>query len=730
MNFNLTLLMVVLCINSAIPQQDSVIEHKVDSLYILSEHLYDKNNYKDAIKVAIDAINLAHKTKNKTYLSKCYALLGNEYLNLNDSESAKSSFIKALGYAKQEKDTISLCRAYNGLGNILSDKEKKYEEGIGYYKKSVLLLEKLNDTTRLVSCLTNIGWTYLDMKEPDNAQPYILKSIKLDNAKRKDLTADILYLKGVYHYQKNQLNKAILSLNKSLKIANQESYFFIIADVYKLRSLIYKKVSQFHKAYNDVVLYAQYNDSVIQFQRTKEFEAAKAKFAVQEAKRELSIAKQKQLLFELRAQEHQRKLFFAIVTSLFLLGLLYMYFRNRVRKRDNAILIEKNEILIEAKEKADQLNALKTQFISTVSHELRTPLYGIIGTTNLLNESNENLTHEQKEQLEALKQSSDFLLKHINDVLRIKEIESRPQSINPKSTNLRDVMKRLKDDFEDKVSENANKIIITIDEKAPKFILIDELRLTEILLNLIDNACKFTKNGTIWVRVKVNKTIKTNTYSLLFEVEDNGMGISEDKREIIFDKFYQANRGQKNLDGTGLGLSVVKYLLHALNSEITLQSKEGVGSTFSFTLKVKGEGVADNDATILKNKAKHTFIKRTILVAEDNKISQAITKKMIETLGHKCVISDNGLEALNKTKHQHFDLVLMDLNMPVMDGIDATKHILKHNKHAHIVALTALDLDQIKNSCYEVGMLYVVNKPLSKGDLKLIISKYSQNKIA
>lgn len=703
----------------------SCLKSKIDSLYQESMTLYKTNQTGLAIKKTIEALDFSHKENSISSLPTFYILLGNLYLTSKENENAKINFEKGLDYSLKLNDTVCIYKSYNSLGNLMSDVEKKPIMGLNYYNKAIDLMEKTKDTTSLITTLVNIGWTYLDFNESDKAYYYLKKSKLLNdklNKSRVNVQADILHLIGRYHYQKKEYTNAIKYLTQSLELSKNNHFFYIVTDVYNLRAKVFENTNQPLKAYKDLRSYLKYNDSLLSMQRTEDLEAANAKFAVAEYERDLLITKKEKNLSEVRADSNKRKLLFAIVTSLFILGLIYLYFSNKARKRDNAVLIEKNKLLQEAKEKSDHLNALKTQFISTVSHELRTPLYGIIGITNLLDENNTNFNNDQIELIGSLKESSDFLLKHINDVLKIGEIESRNLNFDPKDIDFNEFINHLKNKFTLVAKKSNNLLHIDFDSNIPESVFIDQLRLNEVIVNLLDNACKFTTNGNIWFRVK-QKSKENNSQVLLFEVEDDGIGISEDKKDIIFDKFYQANRGQKNLDGTGLGLSVVKYLLRALDSEIKVESSLGKGSKFYFELTLLNNKDNVKKATIENNA--NCFVKKNILIAEDNKISQAITKKMIQALGHDCVVCDNGLETFKAAKEIQFDLILMDLNMPVMDGIDSAKLILEHNKNTPIVALTALDLNNITKECYSVGILCAVNKPIKKKDLSTIIDKYS-----
>lgn len=724
----LTILGLLLSFTVLYSQEKKISECEIDSLYNASVRIFSYQEYNEAIQNTIRAIDLSHKKKDARWLSKCYLLLGNFYFELKDNQNSRINLKKAMSYALHVQDSIQIYKAHNALGNIATNNKEDIQIGVDHYHKALFLTEKLKDTTGIVGCLTNLGWTYLENNEHEKAYSYLLRAYKINNKNensRKHISADLMYLLGKYHYLKKDYDNSVNYLNQSLDISNQGFFLSTLVDVYDLRSKVYKETNQLNKAYADVRNYSKFNDSLAKLQRTGEYETAKSRFALKEYKRDLELANKEKKVSEIKAESNKRKLLFSVLLSAFALILFYFYSNNKIRKRDNIVLLEKNKLLEDSKKKLDHLNQLKTQFISTVSHELRTPLYGIIGITNMLSENNSSFSDEQKNLIHSLEQSSNFLLKHINDVLRIGEIESRDLSLESTEIDTKTFFKYLEDKFKVVANQNNNKFHLVYDSNLPIKITTDQLRLKEVLVNLLDNAFKFTTNGNVWFRVKNCENKDTGKSQLLFEIEDDGIGISEDKKEIIFDKFYQANRGQKNLDGTGLGLSVVKYLLHNLDTEIKVKSESGKGSKFYFYLNVDGKITSTTASKIDSIDQEIQFIKRKILIAEDNKISQAITKKMVTALGHECVVCDNGLETLNAAKEEDFDLVLMDLNMPVMDGIESARLILEHKSDVPIVALTALDLGHVKEDCYSAGMLYAVNKPLNKRDLNVIINEYS-----
>lgn len=250
---------------------------------------------------------------------------------------------------------------------------------------------------------------------------------------------------------------------------------------------------------------------------------------------------------------------------------------------------------------------------------------------------------------------------------------------------------------------------VELDEGLPIMLKLDSVRISQILINLLGNAVKFTSNGNIWLRLKV-KSIDGQFVKLGVEIEDDGPGIPEDKQEAIFENFSQIEREKTEYQGTGLGLSIVKKLVSLYGSDIFLESKQGKGSKFFFDLNLEIDHEAE--AVEVKQLAEDVPVKnRHILVVEDNKINQIVTQNILEKENFACTIVSNGEAAIKVVEEQEFDLILMDLNMPIMNGYQASKEIRKFNTHTPIVALTASELDEIKVKVLESGINDIIIKP-------------------
>jgi hypothetical protein len=376
------------------------------------------------------------------------------------------------------------------------------------------------------------------------------------------------------------------------------------------------------------------------------------------------------------------------------------------------MLQTKNTELTKAKENAEKASLAKAQFLSTITHELRTPLYAVTGLTHLLLE--ESPTENQKEHLNSLKFSGEYLLSLINNILDLNKLEANKAEVLDASFDLKkrisDVLVALKNSADDK----NTKIHLDYDTSIPAELKGDPLKISQILINLIGNSIKFTDNGDIWIKISQHHSEDKFVY-LDFKIEDNGEGITKEKQSAIFENFTQGSTQiNRKFGGTGLGLSIVKNLLTLLGSEITLESELGKGSTFYFRLKFEAKESKTPTATSSSKDIKpqeDLLAGKHILIVEDNKINQMITKKILEKQKVKCEVADDGSIAIEKIKENNYDLILMDIHMPGISGIEATKEIRKFNTEILIIALTAVTLDNNLDEFFLNGFNEIIPKP-------------------
>ncbi|MBM9591543.1 response regulator [Leptospira sp. 201903075] len=410
-------------------------------------------------------------------------------------------------------------------------------------------------------------------------------------------------------------------------------------------------------------------------------------------------------------------------SSLFLnLWATAIYSKTNEMIRSRSVLIDISQMvlyereLIESRVRAEDANRAKSEFLSSMSHELRTPLNAVIGLSMWLMEDNPK--PEQIEYLKNLRFSSETLLTLINDILDFNKIEERMIIIEEIDFSLKEFINSVSTSFGIKAKEQLLSFHEEIDSNLPEYIRFDPTRMLQVVNNLLSNAIKFTKEGTITLRV-VLVSKEENQVVIRFEVEDTGIGIASDKRQYVFEKFTQASQDTtRKYGGSGLGLAISKGLVELMKGDLKLESELGKGSKFSFTFSCKiGKPNSPDHALNLKE-AKDLTGKR-VLVADDIEINRSIVIRFLKRWGIESEEASDGEEVLDKLAKGNFDLILMDLHMPHVDGYMATKRI-RENKVWNgipIIALTASAHLETQEKIHSVGMNDFISKPFYPNDL-------------
>ena len=383
------------------------------------------------------------------------------------------------------------------------------------------------------------------------------------------------------------------------------------------------------------------------------------------------------------------------------------------------------KVLLEGKEKAEEATRAKAEFLSTISHEIRTPLNAIAGIGNLIQKT--SLDDLQKEYARILKLSSSNLLELVNNLLDLSKLEAEKVTLEERNFSLNQLLEVLLHSFRVRAQEKKIELKMDLPENLPDNLLGDPIKLNQILTNLLGNAIKFTKNG--YVRLKIDKIEQSDKQvKLQFTVSDSGIGIPQDKLKIIFQEFSQASY-DVNLEygGTGLGLTISQKLLQMHGSELHVSSKEGKGSDFSFALKFKiSEEIspARNEKSQL-TKSLAAFGAR-VLVVDDNSVNLFITSQFLEDWGLAHEIVDSGEAAIDAVKISSFDIVLMDLHMPKMDGYKASAAIrqMKTESQPVIIALSASGRGDVNLKMKRAGINAYVPKPFNPAELQEVMLNF------
>lgn len=400
-------------------------------------------------------------------------------------------------------------------------------------------------------------------------------------------------------------------------------------------------------------------------------------------------------------------------------------------------LKKQSDELVEARDKALQATNAKSSFLANMSHEIRTPMNGLLGVTNLMRET--ELSEEQTGYLGIIQNCTESLLTLINDILDFSKIEAGKLTLSPICTETQKILSNCVALYKFPIDAKRIKLELNVTPEVPKYIVADYTRIQQILNNLLSNAIKFTpENGEIKISVKVERE-GDKKVNLRFGIADNGIGITKEAQKRIFSAFEQADSSTtRKYGGTGLGLSICNALVKLMNGNIWAEGEVGEGTTFQFIVELDlptADEVAQYEQEVTQAQQKLLEKSRTakkelsILIAEDNIINQKIITKIVERMGHKVQTAMNGKEVLEALKHHKFNVILMDGQMPVMDGYEATRIIRQNeastNEHIPVIAVTANAMKGDELKCREAGMDDYISKPIDRDKLEALLLKYT-----
>ena len=730
-NFTFIIIIAFWCNLSFAFQQDDaedlqIANEKIQQLLNDAEVSVNTLDFDNAIEQLNSSLELSKSIDDKRFIALSSSILAKLYYIRHEFSKAITELNRAISIQREIGDEKGLAYSYVNFAKIFMAQDNKIRAD-RYLNLAEELYLKLDDQEYLGIVSLNraivISRTQGDMNEALR----LLQKAKNQLADSKNMyeISRLYYYTARVHISLENYELAKENCKKVLEIAQAQNFGGMIMSTYRQLSKIYEATGDYETSLEYLQKSYARNDSIIAMNKEVLAEQANAKYgvdALQSSLNELSIQNAEQES-KLKVNKLTTILSVALITILSLLT-LSLYKNNNLRARANELLQKKNTELTKAKENAEKASLAKAQFLSTITHELRTPLYAVTGLTHLLLE--ESPTENQKEHLNSLKFSGEYLLSLINNILDLNKLEANKVEIMEASFDLKkrisDVLVALKNSADEK----NTKIHFNYDDTIPEELKGDPLKISQILINLIGNSIKFTEDGDIWINVSKNSR-EGNNVLLDFEIKDNGEGISKEKQKAIFENFTQGSTQiNRKFGGTGLGLSIVKNLLSLLGSEINLESDLGKGSTFTFQLKFEAKEVdnsINNTPTKAAEPVENKLEGKNILIVEDNKINQMITRKILEKHGVKCEVADNGTIAVEKTQEKEYDLILMDIHMPGISGIEATKEIRKFNSEIPIIALTAVTLDDNLDEFYLNGFSDIIPKPYKTEEFFLKINR-------
>ena len=682
-----------------------------------------------SLQFANKALDAALKLEESNLAAKSYNLIGLNFNEFSNQNKAIEYFKKGLDYAdKTENDTIKAWLS-NNLANTYSYNKIDYNQAIKYYKKGLFFSKKFNNEYEITFTKLDMVTAYFSMRDYEGGIVYLNEVKKYVDAKGEveaKITLNSLY--ADYFNFKLEDKKAEEYYLKTLFYCSKNDIEFIktnVLNTYKDVSSFYSRKKDFVKAYGFLVKHDSLQDLIYNEERLKTvsleenaIERTETKWKIEQIETEREIQKEK-----LQNTRIIVFLFFIIFMVLFILLFALIINIKKKTKLYKSLQFANKELII-AKEKAEEASNLKSQFISTISHELRTPLYGVIGITDIITDEHKELKNSKH--LKALTFSAKYLLALVNDILKVYKIEEQKVVLENVIFNLEDELETIVDSLQIIAHKTENELLFEVDKKIPEFLFGDKIRLSQILINLISNSLKFTKKGTVKITAHIAETTSAGAV-IKFQIMDNGIGIPLEYQDKIFDKFVQIQRVEDDYQGTGLGLTIVKKLVELFKGKIELESTENIGTTFTVVLPFEFGIEKSKEIINLTDVNFSNFSNYKILIVEDNKINQVVTKTLLEKHKFICTIVDDGYEAIELLKTETFDAILMDINMPKINGFETSKIIRKTDLKTPIIAVTAFDKSEIEERLIDAQINDVIVKPFEPAKLFQIVCKLISN---
>ena len=676
----------------------------------------DYEHYQQGSKMINELEKKLIDAKNFDQLLYLYLEISYYYITKFDYTSSKKVLDKAEKILSEHNNNCirgeyyeHLAVFYNSQGNEKLDEK--------YTLLAEQYLKKYAPKVKQVDMYYNLTLLYLKKEDWKATLDNGFKYLEVNKETGGDLDqpeVNLLIAESYYHL--NQFEEALEHLEvakNSTIFQNHDEDFLLKSRYFSVLGKLYQKQGKYKESAENLRIASDY------FKKRLVYRIVKMNHSLNQ-KRELeikniefqSIIKENELRRENEKYKNSLLVIFpiAIIT---LMVLLYFQYRNaKFKNYTNKLLNEKNEMLHKVNSELETALGIKKKLLDTISHELRTPIYTLNGLLHLMEEDKS----DYEKNIEQLQASVQKLYSLSGNIIEINVIDSLEKDYVPKKdiVEVEELLNKILTTVK-KSRINNNTATLNYDSRIPKKLIFDEAKLYQVLFSLIDNAFKFSKNSNVIVEVnKINQNAEK--IEIQFVIKDTGIGINQEIKEKIYDLFFQGSEKiNYEYGGSGLGLTLVKKTLELFNKNISIDSEPNKGTTISFSLDFEKYHEDLNTIPIKKEIKDPSAI--TILLVEDNKTNQLITQKIITKKGYKCEIANDGLEACKKIDEKDYNLVLMDIMMPIMDGFEASDYISKKKPHIPIVALTAISEEINKELFVAASIKKVLSKPVNVEEL-------------
>lgn len=623
----------------------------------------DRGDLADALNCFINALVINEKLGDEVAQSVNLSSIAYINYDLNDYENALEFALRCLPIFQKAKDNHRLNALYHILGNIYF-KQEQLNEALRYFEENLSLSDA--DTVMHAMAISGLGKVYYKMNDFSNADKYLSdaleRSQELGNA---EVQIVCHFYIGRMLMDEGNYRRALQHMTDAFKLAEEYERKHDVMSIHEGLAMLHDKMGDIPKAFHHLKAYEKLKEEIF-----------------------------KQTTF------------------------------NKLRNLQSRQQIE---LAQKEKEVAERTAQLKQQFMANMSHEIRTPMNAIVGMTRLL--LGKEPRPDQVRYLDAIRLSADNLLVIINDILDLSKIEAGKIVIEQTDFSLREVVQSIRDMLLLKAEEKNIDLRVHVDDEIPKHLIGDPTRINQVLINLAGNAVKFTEQGYVEVKATIQKHDKSKIW-VRFDVIDTGIGISAEYVDKVFDSFTQAGADTtRKFGGTGLGLTISKQLVTLMQGDISVKSELGKGTVFSVVIPFEESKIqaATERSGVIDEPTMKRLNKLKILLVEDNEFNRMVAEDTLKEVIPDLIIdiAVNGQEAVNRVQQENYDIVLMDIQMPVMDGITATQTIRKLNtaaKDVKIIAMTANVFQEDVKQYFEAGMNAYVSKPFQTDELLLKIA--------
>lgn len=702
---------------------------KADIHYSMGIVGYYLGEYQDAILNYRAALQIYNKSGKKQDAANTLQNIGLIHHELDDIDKAALYYREALDINRELKNDTNIAGLYQDLG-IIYYRNNQFDDALNYYEKSISIFEVLKDTNGIATTFSNIGLINLEQKDYESAFSSFSRSKQMfEKCKDKTGTMWAIHNMGITKLEQKDFTTATKYFSKSIEFAKDLKSPEGFMSNYKALSDLHVATADYKKALEYYIHYTSLRDST---------HSAESKDKIAELETLYNLeSHEKKLTESISELKHVKAQKLGILILLIILTLASMIIFLAYRQKKAAeqklalhksdlenIIIEKTLELdnqITERKIAEESDKLKSAFLANMSHELRTPMNAIIAFSQFLHEPDLS-KNKRDEYLEHITSAGESLLRLIDDIIDIAKLETNQIKISISPVNISRLLRELYKVFLELKLKNNYKVdfYLNMDRDCDYIINTDALRLRQILNNLLGNAFKYTPDG------EIELGFKPAGHDLKFFVRDTGIGIPKEKHKKIFERFSQLeNNLERKFGGTGLGLAISKNLTELLGGEIWVDSIPGKGSTFYASipaLEMRQVAVVKEVPGVSpKFKTQdYNWEHKTILVAEDEELNYKVLDSCLSKTNARILRAANGKKAIEICRNEKVDIVLMDIQMPIMDGYKATLEIKRIFKDIPVIAQTSFAMANEKDKCIDAGCDDYITKPL---DLEVLLSK-------